>query len=174
VELDPNNFMAYHALGRVLMFNGEVEDATSAFQRGVELNPSSAIVANGLAVSLIFVGKTDEALEILERLERIDPVKHFDLQWNKAWALWQKGECENALDAFKSTPSMPIAAYKHLAAIHYCLGNEEKAAKAMADYLSENPAWTVSRVRDIESRMWTAPGALDRWLAAMEATGMPS
>lgn len=173
VDLDPNNFMAYHALGRVLMFNGSVEDATHAFQRGVELNPSSAIVANGLAVSLILAGKTDEALEILERLERIDPVKHFDLQWNKAWALWQSGECESALDAFKSVPSMPIAANKLLAAIHHCLGNEDQAEKAMADYLSENPGWTVLRVREIESRMWKEPEALGRWLAAMEATGMP-
>ncbi|MEP1929975.1 MAG: winged helix-turn-helix domain-containing protein, partial [Roseibium sp.] len=48
VELDPNNFMAYHALGRALMFNGKVKDATHAFQRGIELNPSSTIVGNGL------------------------------------------------------------------------------------------------------------------------------
>lgn len=173
VELDPNNFMAYHALGRALMFNGQVEDATHAFQRGIELNPSSTIVGNGLAVSLIFLGKTDEALDILDRLERIDPLKHFDLQWNRAWALWQKGECGAALEAFKSAPSMPIAANKLLAAIHHCTGDQGNATKAMSDYLSENPGWTVSRVRDIESRMWTAPGALDRWLVAMEASGMP-
>ena len=173
VELDPNNFLAYHALGRALMFNGEVEDAQRAFQRGIELNPSSTIVGNGLAVSQIYMGKTDEALETLANLERIDPLKHFDLQWNKAWALWQKGECDKALDAFKSVPSMPTAANKLLAAIHHCVGDEVAAEAAMADYLSENPDWTVARVRDTESRMWNAPGALERWLAAMEAAGMP-
>jgi TolB-like protein/DNA-binding winged helix-turn-helix (wHTH) protein/Tfp pilus assembly protein PilF len=173
VELDPNNFMAYHALGRALMFDGKVEDATRAFQRGIELNPSSTIVGNGLAVSLIYQGKTDEALATLDQLERIDPLKHFDLQWNKSWALWQKGNCDTALASFKSAPSMPIAANKLLAAIHHCIGDEDNATKAMAAYLAENPAWTVSRVRGIESRMWTAPGVLDRWLVAMEASGMP-
>jgi TolB-like protein/Tfp pilus assembly protein PilF len=173
VELDPNNFLAYHALGRALMFNGEVEDATHAFQRGIELNPSSTIVGNGLAVALIYLGKTDEALEILAQLERIDPLKHFDLQWNKSWALWQAEECDAALNAFKSSPSMPIAANKLLAAIHHCRGSQDDAARAMAVYLSENPEWNVSRVREMESRIWTAPGALDRWLVAMEASGMP-
>lgn len=173
VELDPNNFLAYHALGRALMFNGEVEDATRAFQRGIDLNPSSTIVGNGLAVALIYLGRTDEALEILAQLERIDPLKHFDLSWNKAWALWQNDECEAALDAFKASPSMPIAANKLLAAIHYCNGNEAEAKRAMSDYLIENPNWTVERVRGIEERIWKAPDALDRWLVAMEASGMP-
>ncbi|MDU8913428.1 winged helix-turn-helix domain-containing protein [Aestuariicoccus sp. MJ-SS9] len=173
VQLDPNNFLAYHALGRALMFNGEVEDATHAFLRGIELNPSSTIVGNGLAVALIYLGKTDEALEVLAQMERIDPLKHFDLYWNKAWALWQDGDCSAALNAFKAAPSMPIAANKLLAAIHYCNGDEDEAARAMAAYLAENPDWTVSRVRDIETRIWTAPGALDRWLVAMEASGMP-
>ncbi|WP_246162268.1 winged helix-turn-helix domain-containing tetratricopeptide repeat protein [Roseovarius faecimaris] len=173
VELDPNNFLAYHALGRALMFNGEVEDATRAFKQGIALNPSSTIVGNGLAVALIYLGRTDEALEVLAQLQRIDPLRHFDLSWNKAWALWQAGDCDAALDAFKASPSMPIAANKHLAAIHHCNGNEDEAKRAMSDYLSENPNWTVERVRNIEERIWKAPGALERWLLAMEASGMP-
>ena len=68
---------------------------------------------------------------------------------------------------------MPTAANKLLAAIHHCVGDEDAAALAMATYLSENPDWTVARVRDMESRMWNAPGALERWLTAMEEAGMP-
>lgn len=124
VELDPNNFMAYHALGRVLIHNRDVEAAIGAFRRGVELNPSSSFVSMGLADALVYVGKTDEALEVIARLERIDPLYGFGLTWAKSSALWQSGECEQALDAFRSTPSMPIAAYKELAAIHHCLGDQ--------------------------------------------------
>ncbi len=173
VELDPNNFMAYHALGRVLMFNRNVEDAIPAFQRGVELNPSSMIVANGLIEALLFIGETEEALKRLDHLERINPLKHHIIGWNRAWAYWQIGECEKALEAFKSAPDMPIAAYRDLTAIHHCLGNEPDAKSAMAEYLAENPGSTISRVKEIETGMWTAPGALDRYLAAMEAAGMP-
>ncbi len=173
IELDPNNFMAYHALGRVLIHNRDVEAAIGAFRRGVELNPSSSLVTMGLADALVYVGKTDEALEVINRLERIDPLYGFALTWAKSSALWQAGECEQALNAFQSTPSMPIAAYKELAVIHHCLGNHDKAAKAVEDYLAENPTWTVSRERTINAGMWTAPGALDRWLSALEAAGMP-
>ncbi|MCK0101825.1 winged helix-turn-helix domain-containing protein [Pseudohalocynthiibacter sp. F2068] len=173
VELDPNNFFAYHALGRALMFNRDVEAAIGAFRRGVELNPSSSIVAGGLADALVYVGKTDEALEVIETMENIDPLYGFNVQWAKATALWQIEECDQALEAFQSAPSMPVAAYKILAAIHHCLGNLEKATDVMGDYLTENPTWTVSKERDINTGMWTAPGSLERWLVAMEAAGMP-
>lgn len=173
VALDPNNFMAHHAMGRVLMYNRDVEAAIGAFRRGVELNPSSSFVTQGLAESLLFVGNTDQALELIARLERIDPLYRFGVQWTKAWALWQAGDCEQALVAFQSTPSMPIAANKVLAAIQYCLGNQEKAASAIQEYLVENPAWTVSRERENNTGMWTAQAALERWLTALEAAGMP-
>lgn len=173
VELDPNNFMAYHALGRVLMFNRNVEDAIHAFRRGVELNPSSLIVANGLIEALLFMGKTEEALERLDYLERINPLNHHIIGWNRAWAYWQLGECEKALDAFKSAPDMPIAAYRDLTAIHHCLGNFSEARSVMSEYLAENPGSTISRVKEIETGMWTAPGALDRYLVALETAGMP-
>ncbi len=174
VELAPNNFMAHHTMGRVLMHNRDVEAATGAFRRGVELNPSSSQVANGLAESLIIVGITDEALELIARLERIDPLYNCGGQWTKAWALCQVNECERALDTLQSTPSMPVAANKMLTAIHHCVSNHDKARNAMMFYLSENPNRTVSTERDINSGMWTAPGALERWLTAMEVTGLPS
>ena len=173
VELDPNNFLAYHALGRALMMNRDVEAAAAAFRRAIELNPSSHFARNALAQALSFVGETDEALAVLAESERIDPLYGHDVQWEKARIQWQTGECGEALDTFRSTPSMPAAANKTLAAIHHCLGNLDKAAKAMTEYLTENPKWTVSRERAVVTGMLTAPGLLDRWLIAMEAAGMP-
>jgi len=174
VDLDPYNYMAYHALGRTLIHNRDVEAAIGAFSQGVELNPSSSLVNMGLADALVSAGKTEEALDVIARLERIDPLYGFAVTWAKSSALWQLGECEEALEAFQSTPSMPVAAYKELAAIHHCLGNQDKAEGAIQDYLAENPTWTLTREREINTGMWTAPGALDRWLTALEAAGMPS
>lgn len=173
VELDPNNWLAYHALGRALMMNRDVDAAAAAFRRAIELNPSSHFARNALAQALSFVGETEEALAVLAESERIDPLYGHDVQWEKARILWQIGECDQALDAFLSAPSMPIAAHKLLAAIHHCLGSPDKAAQAMASFVAENPSWTVSRERAVNTGMWTAPGVLDRWLIALESTGMP-
>lgn len=173
VELDPNNFLAFHALGRALMFNRDVEAASNAFRRAVELNPTSFFSRNALAQSLAFVGKTDEALAVISESERVDPLYGHDVSWEKAKILWQTDECDLALTIFKSSPTMPVAANKTLAAIHQCLGETEKATKAMADFVAENPEWSVSRERDVLTGMWTAPGVLDRWLEALEASGMP-
>jgi TolB-like protein len=104
VALDPNNFMVHHALGRVLIHNRDVEAAIGAFQRAVELNPSSSLANMGLADALVYVGRTDEALDVIARLEHIDPLYGFSVTWAKSSALWQAGECEAALDAFQSTP----------------------------------------------------------------------
>jgi pyrroloquinoline quinone (PQQ) biosynthesis protein C len=68
---------------------------------------------------------------------------------------------------------MPVAAYKDLAAIHHCLGNKQKAADAIRAYLAQNPTYTLARIRADHNGMWTAPGALARWLAVMEAVGVP-
>jgi TolB-like protein len=173
VALDPNNFMAYHALGRVLMYNRDVEAAIGAFRRGIELNPSSSLLHGGLADALVFVGDTKEALDVIDRMQRIDPLYGFDVKWTTAWALWQDDACAEALEAFQST-AMPVAANKVLAAIHHCLGDQEKAAQAIEAYLSQNPTWTLAREEAAEAGMWTAPGSLDRWLAALEAAGLPS
>ena len=84
VELDPNNFLAFHALGRVLMFNCDVEGAISAFDRAVELNPSSSFARNTLAQALSFVGRTDEALEEIDDIELIDQTYGHDTNRTKA------------------------------------------------------------------------------------------
>ena len=173
VELDPNNFLAYHALGRALMFNRDLEAAAIAFRRAIELNPSSSFARSALTLALTRLGKTEEALAEIEVTERIDPFYGHNLYWDKALIQWQIGECEHALETFRSTPSMPIAANKVLAAIYQCLGEQKKAARAVADFVTENPEWTVSREQDVLTGMWSAPGALDRWLAALEASGMP-
>ena len=86
VALDPNNFMAHHALGRVLMYNRDVEAAIGAFRRGAQINPSSSLVLVGLADGLVFVGDTGGALEVIARIERIDPLYGFSAAWTKAWA----------------------------------------------------------------------------------------
>jgi TolB-like protein len=173
VELDPNNFMAYLALGRVMLFNREVPAAIGAFRRGAELNPSSSLVLVGLADALVFLGETGQALDVIAQAERIDPLYGFSVVWTKAWALWQAGECQTALEEFLGCPSMPVAAYKDLAAIHHCLGNKQKAADAIRAYLAQNPTYTLARIRADHNGMWTAPGALARWLAVMEAVGVP-
>ncbi|CUH48838.1 putative PEP-CTERM system TPR-repeat lipoprotein [Ruegeria atlantica] len=173
VELDPNNFMAYQALGRALTMNNNPEAAANAFRRAIELNPSSSFARTSLAQTLGFIGESEEALEVIAEAELVDPFYGHDIHWEKARIQWQMGNCEQALKTFQSSPSMPTAANKMLAAIHNCLGNANKAAQAMAVYVAENPSWTVSRERDVNADLWIAPGVLERWLEAMESSGMP-
>jgi class 3 adenylate cyclase/TolB-like protein len=173
VELDPNNFMAYLALGRALTMNNDPVAAANAFRRAIELNPSSSFARTTLAQTLGYIGETEEALAVIAESELVDPFYGHDIHWEKARIEWQMGNCDEALETFQASPSMPTAANKMLAAIHHCLGNAAKADQAMGVYMGENPGWTVSRERDVNLGLWIAPGVLERWLEAMEASGMP-
>lgn len=139
----------------------------------MELNPSSSFARNALAQALSFVGRTEEALEEIADIELIDPIYGHDTNWTKARIQWQIGACDEALETFTAAPSMPVAANKTLAAVHICLGQADKAKVAMQAFLKEHPEWTVTRERSVITGMWTAPGLADRWLTALEASGMP-
>lgn len=173
VELDPNNFLAFHALGRVLMFNRNVEGAISAFDRAVELNPSSSFARNALAQALSFVDRTKEALEEIADIELIDPIYGHDTNWTKARIQWQINVCDEALDTFTAAPSMPVAANKTLAAIRHCLGKGDEAKAVIQAFLKEHPEWSVARERSMITGVWIAPGLADRWLTALTSAGMP-
>jgi len=155
------------------MFNRDVPAAIGAFRRGAELNPSSTLVLVGLADALVFVGDSEGALEVVAQVERIDPLYDFSVAWTEAAALWQAGECEAALDVFRATPTLPVAAYKDLAAIHHCLGDTVEGTRVMETYRAQNPGYTLARIEADKAGIWTAPGILDRRLAAMEAVGVP-
>ena len=126
VELDPNNFMAYQALGRALTMNNDPIAAANAFRRAIELNPSSSFARTSLAQTLGFIGETQEALEVIAEAELVDPYYGHDVHWEKARLQWQTGDCDQALETFQASPSMPTAAKNMLAAIHHCLGNAGK------------------------------------------------
>ena len=101
-------------------------------------------------------------MEVIAEAELVDPFYGHDIHWEKARIQWQIGDCEQALETFQASPSMPTAANTMLAAIYHCLGDDEKAKEAMTVYVAENPGWTVSRERDVNAGLWIAPGVLDR------------
>lgn len=151
---------------------GENEEALAHYDKAVALNPSASRYLAASATPLLNVGRTDEAIERLERAKGIDPFHTRNVHWRMGWALWQKGDCEGALDAFLQMDKIVKGANRMLAAIYACLGEVEKAQDAYKVFYADSHEPTIAEYRAESIDTWTAPGALERYLDHMRIAGM--
>ena len=172
VELGPENYAAFFALGRVRMQQGDQFRAIEAFERALQLNPSSADALNALAQSHFYIGQNERALDVLERSRRIDPLPGHVHPWMTAWVLWQERRCQPALESFRKIPSPPPVAHKLLAAIEVCLGNDAAARSSLSTFLNSESVWSLEKEKRLHNATWVADGALDRWLNDLSRAGM--
>ncbi len=56
VELDPNYFDAWHALGMAYLRAGQIQDAIAAGKRAVELNPNDMLAHTSLSMYYMKAG----------------------------------------------------------------------------------------------------------------------
>lgn len=74
LELDPLQGAAHWAKGLILSYSNDWDAALASFRRGAELSPGDATTQSGLARHLIIMGRAEEAIPVIERALRIDPL----------------------------------------------------------------------------------------------------
>ena len=115
--------------------------------QAIALNPSNSEILVGSADPLLYVGRTDEAIDRIEQAMGIDPFHPDWFHWQMGWALWEKNDCEAALTAMRKMSRIPNGAHRTLAGIHACLGNEREAKEALAVFLKDSPGESISKER---------------------------
>lgn len=173
VELGPQNYMTHFALGRVLMQMGEIERSIVSLEASASLNPSSIMVLNALGQAYIYSDRLDDVDRILEQAARIDPIEGTLTRWMQAWAHWQDGDCDDALDTMHGMPVIPPEAMKLLAVVNLCLGDIEAAEIAVSAFLNRYPDWTLAQEVETNAQNWTTDVPRNRWLAALAEVGIP-
>ncbi len=73
LTIDDSDVRAHIILGRVHIFYHRYERAMAELDRALAINPSDANGLAGRGNTLMWMGKTDAAIEALEAAERIDP-----------------------------------------------------------------------------------------------------
>jgi adenylate cyclase len=91
---DPTLPMAHMVMGDLLMRRREPDEAVRQLKRAIELNPSGAEYYAGLANILTVIGRSDEAITLMERAFLLDPLHppNYDMYFGRALLLSQRFE----------------------------------------------------------------------------------
>jgi tetratricopeptide (TPR) repeat protein len=96
IRVDPENPGFHHRLGRIALRQHDVDTAKSELRRALELNPDFHEAGVSLASLLADEGDSDEAMQLLDRVERMPAVRPSLLATIKAKVELAEGNCDRA------------------------------------------------------------------------------
>jgi TolB-like protein/Tfp pilus assembly protein PilF len=117
LEIDPNSYWAYVAMGSSYRNQGELGKAVAAFRRALEMPGSPVGLSGGLGITLGMSGKTEEARALLKRLQTM-PAHVYVPPTSFAWIHLGLREIDSAFEWLNRAVDecdqymMPIKSYR--------------------------------------------------------------
>ena len=120
IELDDQNYIASMVLGKIFLFEGSYETAEYYLLKSVRLNSNDPETLMPIASYFMFLGLTNEAVQLYEKALRLNPVSSGSYHSIGAFIYLELGEFEKAASlAIRSTNSGWADADAYNAAIFY-------------------------------------------------------
>jgi tetratricopeptide (TPR) repeat protein len=148
LDIDDRNAVFYALKARVQLARGEYASARAGNETAINLNPTLAAAHCGLADTLVYEGRYDEALARFEKavdLSPNDPQKWAFLTYG-ALALIFKGDYEGAVRWTEQAAEIPNCQYwttAHRAVALALLGRLDEAQAAVARLRYQKPGFTL-------------------------------
>lgn len=177
LEIDDRNAVFYALRARIQLARGEYESAIEGNRIAIELNPSFAAAHCGLADSLTYLGRYDEAVERFEKaiaLSTNDPQRWAFFTYG-ALALILTRDFERALEWTERASEIPNRQYwtlSHKAVALAYLGRQEEARHALKAAIAEQPKLSLTFAR---KKMYFLKRAeqVEFYLDGLERAGAP-
>ncbi len=174
---DERDAVAYFALGRIEMMQGNQREALAALETSVALNPSFAQAYHGLSMALVMDGQYDAATAAGEKAERLSP--RDPIMWAtfavQAFNCILSRDFEKALVWAEKTLRHPNAAgywpHAMMAASLARLGRTEEAARHAREVLRIVPEMSLKGLAGLYKT--TQPDALEPYLEGLRIAGIP-
>ena len=133
-------------LGVLYSWSGRYDEGIAEAERGVELDPNSGQANMNLALVLRYAGKSKEAIPVIRKALRLEPIPPDIYVQNLALVYFQTGDCKEAVatceKGLKRQPDH-LSAHVIMAAVYGSCGSEKEARKEAAEILRINPKFTV-------------------------------
>jgi len=149
-ELSPSLPLVCEALGNVLLFRRQYDEAVVAARRWIEIEPGNADAYANLAGALIVRGEPERVISLVDKAVRLNPFYPFYYVLYKGLASQAMERYEEALDAIKrSVAHNPDALHPHihLAACLGLLGMKAPASEALAEVRRMVPDFSMTWVQ---------------------------
>jgi TolB-like protein/Flp pilus assembly protein TadD len=145
LERSPLDTEALETLASIQQSNGKLAESAATFRRLLELNPAYATAQAGLGLTLLQMGKYDDALAEAEK--ESDEATKLQVLSCIYWAMGRRTESDSALGAleqrFATSNAYEIAtvhAYRGEAAAAFAwLGRADQTLKASLLYIKSDP-----------------------------------
>ena len=134
LALNPNSAQACHWHSHLLIAMGRFDESLAATQQGIELNPLDLDMNIHLAWHYFFTRNYDLTLEVARKTLEMDST-FTDAYSFIGWACVQKGQFDEAIDAFQQSMT-PREKHEHLAWLGHAyalLGNQVEARRYLVE-----------------------------------------
>ena len=161
-------------LGVLYSWSGRYDEGIAEAERGVELNPNSGLANFYLAQVLRYAGKSKEAIPLIRKALRLEPIAPDNYVQNLALVYFQTGDCKEALAACdKGLKREPDSLNNQviMATVYGFCGREKEARKAATEVLRINPKFTVESYTRILP--YKNPSDKDRTFQGLRKAGLP-
>jgi adenylate cyclase len=161
-------------LGVLYSWSGRYDEGIAEAERGVELDPNSGQANFYLAMALRYAGKSKEAIPVIRKALRLEPMPPDIYVQNLALVYFQTGDCKEAIVACeKGLKRQPDHLSSHViaATVYGSCGKEKEARKEATEVLRINPKFTVeSFTRNLP---YKNPFDRDRTVQGLRKAGLP-
>jgi adenylate cyclase len=172
--LDASVAGANGMLGALSLYSGDYEAAISHYRKAVELAPSNAIMVAGLAWVLCYGGYPEEAIPLLQQAMRLSPYYPAWMVGTLGLAYMMTGDYQKAIVANEQLverKSLLQFGYSRLAAIHFALGNVDRAKTYAAELRKINPDFSIAKWSKV--LIYKDKELLEWELNALRLVGLP-
>jgi TolB-like protein/Flp pilus assembly protein TadD len=139
-----------HALqAYLLLFARKYDEAIAKAELAASLAPGSAEMAGFLGFILHYVGRTDEAVKLVDKALRLDPFPTSFMMLLAGLTYSNAGYYERAIEVCQEAVAMEvdfIHGYTVLAGAFAALGRDDEARAAAAEVLRINPDFSIKEI----------------------------
>ena len=174
LAIDDTDPFTHLLLASIANGRGNLDQAILHIQRAIELNPNHNIAIGGMAHTLNYAGRPEEAIPFSKKAMRLSPVYPPWMPANLGLSYMMIGEYDKAIAAYEEVlarGAMTVFATERLTAIYALKGDLDKANEYAAKLLELKPDFTIKGWSN--ALFYKEQADLDRELNALRKAGLP-
>ena len=175
LSINEYDAMAHMCLSTIYSMMREFEKAIAEGEKGIALEPNGASVNATFAIILTYAGRYDQAIEKIEKAERLNPISPGWYFWLKTVVFQFAGKYEKAIEsAKKGLEKMPnhTSILRNLAASYILLGRMEEASAVTEKILELQPKFSLDQEAKRLEHIFKNKADVERHIDALRKAGL--